>query len=422
MDTSASPRTSGPSPHAQPSNDEIIAAMLSGADPRTLGGNNSGTGPTAAAPFHATSRSNRVQPVSVARVDGNTVFGQASLGGSQVDLTVNTLYAMIQGIEAQQAVLLDRSKSRGVIFKDLAFASEAEFDRFYTDANPTGRGLAGLVDLISIWAFTSTEQVSTTDWLQTLHKSMATGFANNVETQYVNSMHNRYPVPFVGSSSVITSTQLLKMFESLATWRGNGIGDGTKERMLQFLRLGVQSHRTYVLDNVPAGTLRDHALKSADYSLDFFQALVGHWDDEINMLLSFGLPEKQVMLLLSNQAIQICDELFELRQHASNVDTSNKTATAARFAWVTLQALARMDEYLKLKFKHHPAITGTFIRFLTRQMAESATAGGLANKVTALEKSVRDLKTKMATLDVVNKVDNKLEAVIRANDLKKKVG
>ena len=132
---------------------------------------------------------------------------------------------------------------------------------------------------------------------------MATGFANNIETQYVNSMHNRYPVPFVGTSSVITSTQLLKMFESLATWWGNGIGDGTKERMLQFLRLGVQSHRTYVMDNVPPGLLRDHALKSADYSLDFFQALVGHWDDEINMMLSFGLPEKQVMLLLSNQAI-----------------------------------------------------------------------------------------------------------------------
>ena len=102
--------------------------------------------------------------------------------------------------------------------------------------------------------------------------------------------------------------------------------------MLQFLRLGVQSHRTYVMDNVPPGLLRDHALKSADYSLDFFQALVGHWDDEINMLLPFGLPEKQVMLLLSNQAIQICDELFELRQHATNVDTYNKTVTAARFA------------------------------------------------------------------------------------------
>ncbi len=81
-----------------------------------------------------------------------------------------------------------------------------------------------------------------------------------------------------------------------------------------------------------------------------------------------------------------------------------------------------MDKYLKLKFKHHSAITGTFICFLTRQMAESATAGGLASKVTTLEKSVRDLKTKTVPLEVVNKVDNKLEAVIRTNDLKKKVG
>ena len=92
-----------------------------------------------------------------------------------------------------------------------------------------------------------------------------------------------------------------------------------------------------------------------------------HLDDEMNMLLSLKVPEKQIMLLLSNQVIQICEELFEIQQHAANVGTSNKAATASRFAWVIFLSLVKMDKYHKAKFKHHTAITGTFIRFITRQ-------------------------------------------------------
>jgi hypothetical protein len=394
IDTNPSPTTTGQ--RMEPSTVEMMDAMLNGTGLR----DNIGT------------------PHVTAGIDRDTIFGQAQMGGQQVDLTMTSLYAMVQNLEVQQKVLLDRTKSKGMIFKDLAFASEEEFNRFYSEANVTGRGLAAYVDLVSVWCYTSPEQVSTPDWLQTLHRSMATGFINGIETQYVNSMRNRYPTPFVGSATAVSATQTLKMFDSVDDWRGHGIGDGTKDRLLQFLRLGVTSHRTYVLDNVPMGPLRDHALKSAEYTLDFFQALVVHLDDEMNMLLSLKVPEKQIMLLLSNQVMQICEELFEIRQHAANVDTSNKVATASRFAWVTLVSLTKMDEYLRAKFKHHAAITGTFIRFITRQMAQ-ASAAGLAAKITSLETSVRELKNKSASKDVVNKIDNKLESVIRANDLKK---
>ena len=101
-------------------------------------------------------------------------------------------------------------------------------------------------------------------------------------------MQNRYPIPFVGSAAAISATQVLKMFESFVACRGYGLGDGTKDKLLQFLRLGVTSHRAYVLDNVPAGPLRAHALKSVEYTLDFFQALVVHLDDDLNMLLSLS--------------------------------------------------------------------------------------------------------------------------------------
>ena len=354
-------------------------------------------------------------------VDGNTVFGQASVGGGTIDLTVNALFAMIQRLDTQQSVLMNRAKTNGVIFYDLAFASELEFIRYYSAESNMGKGSAAFVDLISIWAFASLEQVSTSDWLQTYHKSVSTGFTNNLETQYANSMNNRYPVPFVGSAEVISTTQTIKMFESYEAWRGNGMGDGSQERLLESLRMGVNRHRTYCRDNMPAGELRDHAIRSAEFTLDFFQALVAHVDEEISMLVTFNLPPKQIMVLVSNQVVQICDELFDFRQHAINVDVTNKTAMAARFAWVTLQSLQKMDSYLKNRFKHDPAITGTFTRFLTRQMASTTTAG-LNTKVTTMESAVRNLKLNTATKDTVSKLDLKVEAVIKANNLKKKEG
>ena len=48
-------------------------------------------------------------------------------------------------------VLTDRSKNTGVIFGELAFASESEFALWMTSVNPSGSGLAGFVDLINLY-------------------------------------------------------------------------------------------------------------------------------------------------------------------------------------------------------------------------------------------------------------------------------
>ena len=126
-------------------------------------------------------------------------------------------------------------------------------------------------------------------------------------------MQNRYPVAFVGSADIILSTQIIKMFETIEAWKGNGIGDGIKERMLSSLRLALSIHRTYCTNSMPAGKLCEMAIRTASYTMDLFQAMVVHIDDEINMLASFGLDSKQIMLLVSNQVVQICDDLFEFR-------------------------------------------------------------------------------------------------------------
>ena len=202
------------------------------------------------------------------------------------------------------------------------------------------------------------------------------------------------------------------------------MGDGYKERLLDQLQHAIQGHASYCEDYLPDGPIRAAALRSAQSTQHFFQSLVAYLDDELAMLTSFSLPSKQTLLLLSNQVVHICDDLFEFRHQAKGVDVSNRVASASQFAWVTLQALACMDGYLRDKFRKHPGISSTYMRFLTRNLADQSAIGlktkmdALATKVTKLEAALATVASKAA----LEKLDGKLELIIRSNSLKRTGG
>jgi hypothetical protein len=107
--------------------------------------------------------------------------------------------------------------------------------------------------------------------------------------------------------------------------------------------------------------LQETAIKTAEYTMQFWNALAAYIKDEYTLLLSFKLLLKHVLLLLSNQVDQICNDMFKFRNCANNVDLQNPLVTTTRYAWVTLQALGTMDGYLCKKFWQHQAINSTFI-------------------------------------------------------------
>jgi hypothetical protein len=147
------------------------------------------------------------------------------------------------------------------------------------------------------------------------------------------------------------------MLETYEAWRGTIMGDGQKEQLTTNLQLAANRHRQYCQDFMPEGVLRDTGIRTAEYTIQFWNALVAYIEDEYTLLLSFKLLPKHVLLLLSNQVVQICDDTFELRNCANNVDLQNPLATTTRYTWVTLQALGMMDSYLREKFWcHQPQI------------------------------------------------------------------
>ena len=80
------------------------------------------------------------------------------------DALGNAMLSQIRTLESRVQAVSDRTRTTGVVFHRLAFASEADFGYWYLSNNPQGEGPSAFVDIISIWAFGSAES-GTTEWL-----------------------------------------------------------------------------------------------------------------------------------------------------------------------------------------------------------------------------------------------------------------
>jgi hypothetical protein len=229
------------------------------------------------------------------------------VGGSEVVISANYLFGMIRELQAMVDILTECSKNTGVIFGQLAFTSESEFLLWVASLNPSGSGLAGFVDLISIWAFAADDSVDTATWLNEAHRAKSVGLkGGNADAMYAHSMLRRYPTSFTGKKkSQILSTTTIKMLESYEAWHGTIMGDGQKECLTSDLQMAVSRHQHYCVDFVPEGILRETAIKTAEFTLQFWNALAAYIEDEYTLLLSFKLLPKHVLLLLSNQVVPL---------------------------------------------------------------------------------------------------------------------
>ena len=200
-------------------------------------------------------------------------------------ITANYLFGLIQDLQAKVDVLTERSKNTEVIFQQVAFSSEAEFTYWYAPMNALGSGLVAFVDLVSNWTFALGDQVDTSQWLNEIHCFKSVGLkGGNTDAIYAYSMSWRYPTCFVGKDkNVILSTTTIKILESYNSWRGTIMGDGTKERLTSNLQMAVCCHQQYCEDFVPEGIIRDTAIKTAEFTLLFWNALVAYIDDEYTL-------------------------------------------------------------------------------------------------------------------------------------------
>jgi hypothetical protein len=192
-----------------------------------------------------------------------------------------------------------------------------EFVLWFMSKNPSGEGMAAWVNIISIWALGTTDHINSTQWLTKLHQSKSVGLKGSMDVALVHSMSTRYPTLFVGAAKdQILSTTTIKMFNSHNAWRGDGAGYGNKQHLMDTLAIVVCRHRQYCEDYLPEGEMRAMALRTADAANTFWERLVAYIDNKYSLLASFKLLPKHILLLLSNQVVKICDDIFRiLQQH-----------------------------------------------------------------------------------------------------------
>jgi hypothetical protein len=282
-------------------------------------------------------------------ITADTVLGTSQVGGTPFELSMNSVFSLVKSLEAKIQVLTERSTNMGIIFGDLAFASEREFSLAFHAAKPEGKGPAGFVDIISIWHFAGLESSNVAAWLAEQKNARSVGFVQAVDLRHAHSMEIRYPADFACADKMeIPTTSTIEMLKSVKIWR-SGEGRGYKDWLTQGILSAVRAHAKYCNKYMPAGWLREHALKSGQQTQHFWQTLAAYIKDEFILLLSFDLSEKNICLLMLHQIVQICNDLYEYRHVASNM-VGGDTSAASRYAWVTLQVLNCMEGYLKVQF------------------------------------------------------------------------
>lgn len=341
-----------------------------------------------------------------------------NMGGREVPVSMVMMALKVFELEQKLEVLAARAKNGGVSVGSFNFASEVEFQAFILLHDPAGNCMAGFVDLNSLsQGFGNGDNLTTAEFLTTSQQSHRVNLRMG-EAAYGASFNTRYPkwLNKANSGARISSSTTVEMLKSWSNWMGNGhLGDGFKDSITRMLDQACLNHKQYVEDAGIPEELSKLALLTAELSRKWWLELASYLDNEYLMLDTYKLAAEQTLLLLSNQVTQMFEDIYEVRVPAANTDITQRPTAAVRYAWVTLRALSVMAAYRDVKFRDHPAIAGTFIRFLTRNLADQSSLG-LNSNVKELEKELKRLKgelEKKVSVSSFNSLDTKVQTLLK---------
>jgi hypothetical protein len=101
---------------------------------------------------------------------------------------------------ANVQILSERAKNTGMLFHNIAYASKKEFCLAYHPANPSGKGAAAFVDIISIWNFAAIDRGDSASWLTEQKNAKLVGFTHHaLDAKHAYLMGVQYPSPFAGT-------------------------------------------------------------------------------------------------------------------------------------------------------------------------------------------------------------------------------
>jgi hypothetical protein len=270
--------------------------------------------------------------------------------------------------------------------------------------NPTR--VAVFVDWISLLAHSPDSYKKTEELGEQMKLATKLGIQDLSSHKAIFSFSRVFPPGLkTNADGEIKDGETFPMLSSMQEWSGFDGNAGARVKFLEKVSVASERHQTYA-DTHTSNDLKEFVMWENRTSQRFWTDVMAYIHNDLERLRQFGIPEKDCLVLVSEQLRIIFDQTFSKRMHMPELSTENdKFEYAAQIAWHTLQAHAVMDDFSSKKFTGHGLLGNTFIRFLARQLGASS-AANLAEKLATLE-----TQWKKQLKDCNKRVDEALESV-----------
>jgi len=339
-------------------------------------------------------------------------------------MELSTLLAEHRQLVAKVASLEAAVSSEGgVVFGVHSFPSEKSLHSFMLREAPHLKldDFAAFCDPCSLFCYDKEADDSSSS-----HQMLLKGGVDSpVTRRFISSFKSRYPPVYTGGTvmSEIESGSRIPCLATRNKWKGSDGNSGDREKIKVSIRSARDLGRQYCMDHLPSGPLRDLGRDMVENAAEFHGKLHNHFEDQMTTLIDSGLPEDQVLILLSSQFGLLFDRLYNARKKALEyTKTVDVWDWGVRSVWVALKAITLSEEATKDGLKQDSGMGISFVHFLTQQTGKkfNQMLGGGVDDVTKVAKAARDTaNTAKAAAETAKKnaeaAHNKLDSFLELN-------
>ena len=259
------------------------------------------------------------------------------------------------------------SAQGGVVLGNMTFTSEARIMQLVMMECPSGDAFKIFTDVMSLVCFYSSYEPGVS-WKKTTKFMAAEGQYSTTARKVAVFYNQQHAFFYTDGKPAIAGTRITA-FKTTETWHGDGGLDGRRHEIDRSLKTAALVARTTIDEKLPGrGKLREMALSMIDRTLAWFNTAHCHLDANLLQLAQLRISEDECLILLSDEIIIVISMIHDIRKQCMEFTLKGKRVEyMVRCIWLTLQAHAVMDGFVKRGLKYNSAISAAFICFLTKQ-------------------------------------------------------
>ena len=193
----------------------------------------------------------------------------------------------------------------------------------------------------------------------------------------VRSFHEKVSSLYTDGKEAIPG-QKIAAFKSAGEWTGEEGRDGRRQRIEEKLLTAKISAVAAIESRLPVGSkLRLLALNMLDRTYNWYVVLHRHLDAELVRLTQMKLDKEALLVLLSEEVIILFTLVHNIRKRGLEFSLAcDPLDYMVQCIWLTIEIHGVMEEIIKHGISANGAINAAFLRFLTLQVAISASSSG----------------------------------------------